>query len=42
MVGNGLIVKVMVSITDPQGPAGSFDDKVNITEPEEISFAPGV
>jgi hypothetical protein len=37
-----LMVKIIASLTAPQGPAGSFVVRVNVTEPAAISAALGV
>ena len=42
IVGNGFIVNTIASITAPQGPVGSADVNVNVTNPAVISAADGV
>ncbi len=42
VVATGLIVKTIASFTDGQGPAGSFEVIVSVTDPEIISAADAV
>jgi hypothetical protein len=37
-----MIVKVVAALTGPQGPSGSFDVYVNVTEPATASDTLGV
>jgi len=41
-VASGFMVRVMLSLTASQGPAGSFVVRVSVTDPAEISAADGV
>jgi len=41
-VAAGLIVKTIASLSEGQGPVGSFDVIVSVTDPDEISETDGV
>jgi uncharacterized protein with FMN-binding domain len=41
-VAAGLIVNIIVSLTAEQGPEGSFDVMIKVTDPAEMSLAEGV